>query len=173
MNKLYFLHGMESSPLGTKSIFLKKHFPECLSPELTPDIQKRKEVLSNLIKEPAYLVGSSLGGLSALLFAMEYPDLVEAMILLAPAVGAYNIDLFDKNDLGEIKKTYIPEGIPSLVIVGELDEVIPMDAIEEMIERSPDSKNILMKKVQDDHSLNNHLDLLLNSTKKMVAGHLI
>lgn len=158
--------------MGTKSVFLKKHFPECDSPELTPDIQERKKVLQDLIKDPAYLVGSSLGGLSALLFAMENPDLVKAMIILAPAVGAFNMDLFDKKDLGEIKKTYIPKGIPCLVIAGELDDVIPMGAIEEMISRSPDQNLISMKKVKDGHSLNNSLALLLDSTRKMVAGHL-
>ncbi len=99
MSKLYFLHGMESSPQGTKSRLIRKTYPNCIIPELPPDIHRRNDILLNLIKEPAWIIGSSLGGLSALLFAMDNPGLVRGMVLLAPAVGFFAKDIFPPEDL--------------------------------------------------------------------------
>ncbi|MCP4754767.1 MAG: hypothetical protein GY866_28135 [Proteobacteria bacterium] len=172
MSRLYSLHGMESSPQGTKSQLLRRYFPECVIPELPPDIDQRMEILRDLITEPAWLVGSSLGGLSALLFAMEKPGLVEGMVILAPAVGTFDSEFFSQRNFQRIRKTYVPTGIPCTVIAGEYDTVIPMEDIEKMVERSPDKERITMIKVEDDHSLNRSLDLLLECITKMVGTRL-
>ncbi|MFH2133233.1 MAG: YqiA/YcfP family alpha/beta fold hydrolase [bacterium] len=168
MNKLVFLHGMESSPLGTKSQFIKKHYPECLIPELMPDIHKRMTVIEELIKKPVFLVGSSLGGLSALLFAMSHPEMVRGMILIAPAVGFFDQTVFNDNDKKVIRQTYIPAGIPCSVMIGKKDTVIPESDIKTMIERSPDKDQIKVFRLDDDHTLNQSLDLLLSQIRALM-----
>ena len=168
MKDLYFFHGLESSPKGTKAQLIKKHFPECHIPELSPDIHERATVLERLITESSYLVGSSLGGLSALLFSMQHPELVKAMILLAPAVGAFDEHFFTQEDFELLKTTHIPEKIPTTVIAGQHDDVIPLKAIKEMMKRSPDKDNIDFMIWDDDHSLNGYPELLLEYIGKML-----
>ncbi|MBU2512420.1 alpha/beta fold hydrolase [bacterium] len=167
MHNLFFLHGLESSPNGTKAQLIRKKYPECTIPELTPNIKERDEVLKQLISEPSWIIGSSLGGLSALLFAMSNPELVKAMILLAPAVGFYDPDFFDEAEMKLIESTYIPNGIPTTIIAGEYDDVIPMSSIEDLIKRSPDKQIVSFIKVKDDHSLNQFPGILMDCIVSM------
>lgn len=160
MLDLFFFHGMESSPKGIKARMLKERYPSCQIPELPPDIHQRAEILEKIIKHPSFLIGSSLGGLSALLYSMKHPDLVKKMILLAPAVGFYDISLFNATDTELIKSTYIPKGIETVVMAGERDDVIPMEDIQSMIERSPDPSMIEFMSVDDEHGLNRFPELL-------------
>ncbi len=169
MPTLMFLHGMESSPLGTKSRFIRSHYPDCLIPELSPDIHERKAVIEEIVKKSVYIIGSSLGGLSALLYAMSFPEKVERMILIAPAVGFFDETVFKNHDKELIRRTYIPKGIPCTVMIGKRDDVIPEADIEAMIARSPDQGNIKVIKQDDDHALNQSLDLLLREIQEMLA----
>jgi predicted alpha/beta hydrolase family esterase len=169
MPTLMFLHGMESSPLGTKSRFIKSHYPNCLIPELSSDIHERKVVIEEIIEKPVYIIGSSLGGLSALLYAMSFPEKVAGMILIAPAVGFFDETVFNDHDKELIRGTYIPEGIPCTVMIGKRDDVIPQADIEAMIARSPDQGNIKVIKLDDDHTLNQSLDLLLKEIQEVQA----
>ncbi|MBT6502577.1 MAG: alpha/beta fold hydrolase [Deltaproteobacteria bacterium] len=169
MPTLMFLHGMESSPLGTKSQFIKSHYPDSLIPELSPDIHERKSVIEKIVKKSVRIVGSSLGGLSALLYAMSFPERVEGMILIAPAVGFFDQTVFNENDKALIRQTCIPAGIPCTVMIGKKDDVIPQADIEAMIARSPDQGIIKVIKQDDDHTLNQSLDLLLMEIKEMMA----
>ncbi len=168
MKNLYFFHGLEASPQGTKSQFLKKYYPNIIIPELAPDINKRMTVIEDLVVEPAWLIGSSMGGLSAIFFAMKNPGFVKEMILLAPAVGFFDSGFFSADDLKKIKSTYIPAGIPTTIIAGENDAVIPLSDIEAMVSRSSNSNQVKLLTVKDDHSLNRSLDLLLSLVKKMI-----
>lgn len=168
MTDIVFLHGMEGSPNGTKSQFLKKNFPACRIPELPPGTEQRMKILDEVINRPAWFVGSSLGGLSALLFAMKKPELVRGMVLMAPAVGFYDTSVVGKKELDMIRQTYIPLGIPTTVIAAIHDDVIPLKNIEEMVDRSPGKDEINLIKTDDDHRLNQSLDILLNSLKSLI-----
>ncbi len=169
MPTLMFQHGMESSPLGTKAQFIKKHYPECLIPELPPDIHARMLIISDLVRQPIRIVGSSLGGLSALLFAMSNPGMVEGMILISPAVGFFDQTIFSDSDKAIIRKTFIPENIPCTVMIGKRDDIIPQADIEAMIERSQDKSLITTVYRNDDHAQNQSLDFLLNEIDKMMS----
>lgn len=168
MNPLVFLHGMESSPQGTKAQFIRRHFPDCIIPELTPDIHARLSVIDEFVSKPSFIVGSSLGGLSALMFAMKRPDLVKAMILIAPAVGFFDQRVFSEEDKAVIRQTFIPPKIPCLVMIGKKDDVIPRTDIDAMIERSPDKRLVRTILRDDDHALNQSLDVLLYEIKEML-----
>lgn len=170
MTDIIFLHGMEVSPQGTKSQFLRKHFPNCRIPDLPPDTQKRLTILDDYITQPAYLVGSSLGGLSAILFAMKKPHLVKGMVLMAPAVGFSEFISVENQEALVAQQTYIPPDIPTTVIAALHDEVIPLAAIEQMVARSPSRQNIKFIKADDDHRLNQSLDYLLSSLKSLIQA---
>jgi pimeloyl-ACP methyl ester carboxylesterase len=163
-----FFHGMDSSPLGTKSTLLKRHYPEIWIPALPPDVEERLDILDREMNRPMVVVGSSLGGLTALLFAMRKPRWVEGMVLLAPAVGTNRPDLFDANQVRILETVYIPEGIPTTVIAANRDDVIPVSAIRSMIARSPDPHRITVHEVDDDHNLHQSLDLMLQSIREIL-----
>lgn len=169
MKNLFFFHGMESSPMGTKAQLIRKHFPDCTIPQLPVDLTKREWIVEDLVTEPSWLVGSSLGGLSALLFAMKKPELVKEMILLAPAVGFFTDGFFTPEERSRIQTVIVPEDIPTTILAGKRDDVIPMFTIEDMIERSPNKKLIKLVKLDDDHSLNGDPELLLKLIRKMIA----
>jgi pimeloyl-ACP methyl ester carboxylesterase len=165
--KLCFLHGLDSSPQGTKASFLRAYDPRCWIPNLPPDINERLKVLEHGLREPMLIVGSSLGGLTALMYAMSHPEMVHGLVLLAPAVGIKIEGLFTAEHKGIISSVYIPQGIPTKLIVGLRDEVIPLDSIRAMIERSPDPGNIQLLEVDDDHDLHQSLDLMLQSIERI------
>ena len=66
-----------------------------------------------------------------------------------------------------MSSVYIPQGIPTKLIVGLRDEVIPLSSIRAMIERSPDPTNIQLLEVDDDHDLHQSLDLMLQTIERI------
>jgi pimeloyl-ACP methyl ester carboxylesterase len=160
-----FFHGLDSSPQGTKSTLLRRHYPRIWIPALPPDVEERLNILDREVNRPMVVVGSSLGGLTALLFAMRKPQWVEGMVLLAPAVGTNSPDLFDAHQMKVLQTVYIPAGIPTTVIAGIRDDVIPISAIRSMVARSPDPHRITLHEVDDDHNLHQSLDLMRQSIR--------
>ncbi len=87
--RIVFLHGLESGPHGRKYQALAARFREVEAPDTTGiyDLETRVRVaLDHLGGTPATLVGSSFGGLVALMVLAREPDLVQGMVLAAPAV---------------------------------------------------------------------------------------
>jgi pimeloyl-ACP methyl ester carboxylesterase len=50
-----------------------------------------REVMANSGIDKAHLLGNSLGGGTALRFAMDYPDMADRLVLMGPGGGAVNI----------------------------------------------------------------------------------
>jgi pimeloyl-ACP methyl ester carboxylesterase len=71
------------------------------------------------------LVGSSLGGLMAALFAMNHPDRVRKLVLLAPAL---TLPGFTKSLSAQIS-------IPTVIVQGTHDEFIPIDPTRKLAEK--------------------------------------
>lgn len=165
--RLCFLHGLESSPQGTKAKLLKQQYPQCLIPSLPPDIRERVRIVTREINKPVLMVGSSLGGLTAVMFAMKHSEFVKAMVLLAPAVGCSDKNLFAEERKRLFPSLYIPRGIPTIIIAGLRDELIPLSAIRAMIKRSPDPEQIQLDEVNDEHDLHQSLELIMRKIEQM------
>jgi len=150
MSSLFFLHGLGSSPEGTKASFLKKLYPHIKIPLLPADPFERLSVVERYIKEPSILIGSSLGGLTSIMFCIKYPDLVKGMLLLAPAVWTYDRDILSQELISSLAHARIPDGIPTTIIAAIKDEVIPLEKIREFSKKT-DGINLL--EVDDTHDL--------------------
>lgn len=99
---LYWLHGRESTPWGTKSLLLKEVAAEFGVSMKAPDMQSTKDpdervrMLVEEIKDhsgPLALVGSSMGGYVATVASREVE--VDGLFVLAPSYylqGAYWLD---------------------------------------------------------------------------------
>jgi alpha-beta hydrolase superfamily lysophospholipase len=139
-----FLHGLESSNMGTKSVFFREKFPDMIIPHFKGNLRKRMKKLDEVLsgKSEIRLVGSSFGGLMATLFAMENEARIDKIVLLAPAINLMDSDL-------EKKKQSI--SLPVWIYHGTNDRVIPIKKVE------PVAKKIFSRlsfhPVDDDHFL--------------------
>jgi pimeloyl-ACP methyl ester carboxylesterase len=143
MTERVFIHGLESSNRGTKSIFFREKFPDMIIPTFTGDLQERMKTLHTVLsgKSNLRIVGSSFGGLMASLFAMQNQTDVEKMVLLAPAL---NLMEFAPQETRKIH-------IPVWVYHGKDDEVIPLLQVERIARDT--FLDLSFHVVEDDHYL--------------------
>jgi pimeloyl-ACP methyl ester carboxylesterase len=165
--RLCFFHGLDSSPEGTKARLLKMIYADCWIPKLPPDIYKRLDIVETGITEPAVIIGSSLGGLTAVMYAMRRPEMVRGLVLMAPAVVCT-----DKSILAEYEplaeSLFIPAGFQTVILAGIHDTLIPISAIRSVIERSPEKESIRLHEVDDDHMLHQSLELMFHEVERLL-----
>ena len=122
-------------------------------------------------------VGSSLGGLTALGFAVRHAKRTRHLVLLAPAVGMHRyasvspeVEL-KRPGLFEQSATFgalsVPPSIRTTVIHGLQDDVIHKEDVIDLVERSPSATLLL---VHDDHTLSMSRELILHVVERAVSG---
>jgi len=167
MQNIIFVHGLESSGKGFKGRFLKSLFPNILTPDFkTSDeyvpmyelLEYRMNELNAILnsKKPWVLIGSSFGGLMVAIYALENPDRVCQLVLLAPFLVSRKLK----------PHMYKPINIPVTVYHGKNDKVV---RYKMTLERAKIFfTNLKYKIVDDDHGLKstvksiNWRDLILN-----------
>lgn len=96
MTRVVYLHGFASSPHSSKAQFFRRRFAERGVPMEIPQLDEGRfeelsisgqlSVIERAVGEqPAILIGSSLGGYLAALYAARHQSQVERVVLLAPA----------------------------------------------------------------------------------------
>ena len=153
--KILFLHGLESGPHGSKYQALKETFGEVLAPDCTgvKDERKRLVIIQQEMSRaegPFLVVGSSMGGLMALLLQKENPEQVAALVLCAPAIHRLAAAGLELDNLP-----------PTVVIHGTQDDVVPLK-----VSRPFGSRLI---KVDDDHRLSNSMPQILDACRAIQA----
>jgi uncharacterized protein len=94
--RVVYLHGFASSPLSSKAQFFLRKFAACGVPMEIPRLDEGRfedltisgqlRVIERAVgDQPAILIGSSLGGYLAALYASRSPSQIEKLVLLAPA----------------------------------------------------------------------------------------
>jgi pimeloyl-ACP methyl ester carboxylesterase len=95
---IVYLHGFASSPQSSKALFFKAKFEALGIPIDVPQLDQNDfehltvsgmlDVVGSAVAgRPTILMGSSLGGFVAGLFAARHPELIQRLVLLAPALG--------------------------------------------------------------------------------------
>ena len=145
MSPRIFIHGLESGNQGTKSVYFREKFPDMIIPDFKGDLPTRMEKLNQVLSEKSdiIMVGSSFGGLMAVLFAMQEEARVKRIILLAPAI----------NHLKDILKEEKMISLPVIMYHGSNDEVIPIAEVEPVAKRT--FRSLSLHVVDDDHFLHN------------------
>jgi pimeloyl-ACP methyl ester carboxylesterase len=143
MSLKIFIHGLESSNKGTKSIFFRERYPDMMIPNFTGDLDQRMEKLHGALSGSSdiRLVGSSFGGLMATLFAIQNESGVKKMVLLAPAINLLHFT--PQKD----KKV----STPVWVYHGTNDQVVPLDEVKAAARKT--FLNLSFHEVDDDHFL--------------------
>ena len=117
-----FIHGLESSNKGTKSIFFRDIYSDMIIPHFTGDLPERMEKLETILsgQSDIRLVGSSFGGLMATHFALEHESRVKKMVLLAPAINLMEASMYRNKKIS----------VPVTIFHGKDDGVIPLDHVQ-------------------------------------------
>lgn len=120
MPNLLFIHGLAGGGQGFKSIYLRKLYPDLVAPDFPGDVWERMARLNEIVGDTASwtLIGSSLGGLMATVFACQHPTQVNRLVLLAPALPFL--------DLAEHPLPPLPPAVPVTIYHGDQDEVVPL-----------------------------------------------
>jgi pimeloyl-ACP methyl ester carboxylesterase len=138
-----FIHGLESSSQGTKSVFFRDRYPDMVIEDYVGSFSQRMEKLEGLLvgKDQLILIGSSYGGLMAAVYACLHEDQVKKIVLLAPAIHSELFHPYRK------KKLFMPV----IIFHGQQDEVVPLEPVRAIAEQV--FMNRQFKAVEDDHFL--------------------
>ncbi len=148
-SRLIFIHGSDSNSQTYKATILRSLFPGMVTPDFTGSLSERMAQLEAILGARTErsircrwtIIGSSLGGLMAALFAAQAPGQVRKLALLAPALTLP-------------KFTEIPPesiDVPTVIIQGTRDELIPLEAARGLAEKVFTHLTYLV--VDDDHRL--------------------
>ncbi len=152
--EVYFFHGLESGPVGTKSTRLDEHF-EVVSPDFRDmDIWERLEKAEELTEDADDLVvvGSSYGGLLAALLYSRHPQRFRGYVLMAPALYLEAADEIERMP---------PDAV---VIHGVHDEVVPIDTVRDVCARF----GVEIEEVDDNHRLHASLDRMVQAVREVL-----
>jgi pimeloyl-ACP methyl ester carboxylesterase len=146
---IFFLHGLDSSGNGTKGQFLAKHFPNVVRPDFTGSLTARLEQFKEICqgRTSLILIGSSYGGLMATRYAIDYPQSVLRLILLAPALNYENF-----------RPPVSPLPIPTILVIGRHDTVTPPDPVVALAEAT--FSRLDTRIMNDDHLLHKSFQTL-------------
>jgi len=156
-------HGLEGHPEGTKARTLRAAGLRVVAPDGRGlPLAKRIPAIEEAVaaNPGAVLVGSSYGGLAAVVVASRRPEQVGALVLCAPALGLREPPVDDPDTLR------VPPEIPCTVIHGVHDDVVPIDFSRALVARCP---HVVLHEVEDGHLLADSLDLLVEVVRGFVS----
>lgn len=143
MPNIMFIHGQDSSSQTYKATLLRAAWPDALVPDFTGPLDERMARLVPLLEgtNDWVLIGSSMGGLMAALWAYAHPAQVRRLVLLAPALAEAEFT----SQLGA------PIDVPTVVYHGTRDTVVALAPVRAIAERA--FRNLAFHEVDDDHRL--------------------
>ena len=208
MTRLIYLHGFASSPMSGKAQFFRRRLLEngidLQIPALDAGdfthltITGQLRVIDTAVAgEPAILIGSSLGGYLAALYAARHAN-IERLVLLAPALHFPSRwrTRYAAEDLAAWKRTgsvlvfhyglgrEVPLGYqlmedsqkyedepqftqPALILHGNWDTVVPAAISADFAARHP---NVTLRLFDSGHELTDVLEDLWEETARFLAG---
>lgn len=147
--RILFIHGSESSSQAYKAGILRGLFPGMATPDFTGPLEERMAQLVKIIGQTTCwtLIGSSLGGLMAALFAAQHPTQMRKLVLLAPALNWPDY----RGNLPVIE-------IPTIIVHGRRDDVVLLPAVRPLAEKI--FLHLTYRIVDDDHRLHKTAETL-------------
>jgi hypothetical protein len=205
--RIVYLHGFASSPQSGKAVFFAERFRALGVPFTAPQLDEgsfegltisgQLRVVEKTVQgEPAVLMGSSLGGYLAALYAARHPE-IEKLVLLAPAfqfptrwrarystqelelwrrqgtIPFFHYGFKEERGLGfqmvEDALKYEDEPAfrqPALVLHGRKDEVVPAALSKAFAEGHP---NVTLRLLDSGHELTDVLETLWMETARFLG----
>ncbi len=199
--RVIYLHGFASGPTSKKAAFFCDRLPATEVPDLAAcdfehlTITGQLQVITDLARgEPVALVGSSMGGYLAALYAARHTE-VTKLVLMAPAFGFVkrwsgmaDVDAWRRTGFlevyhyGEKRTCQLHYGLledaaqyedfpdfrqPALVFHGSQDTVVPAHLSSEF---AASHTNARLRLLDSDHELLNVLDLIWQESEPFLLG---
>jgi pimeloyl-ACP methyl ester carboxylesterase len=200
--RIVYLHGFASSPASSKAQFFLHRFQELGIPMEIPQLDRgdfehltitsQLEVVDRAVAgQPAVLMGSSMGGYLAALYASRHPE-IERLVLLAPAfhfpsrwkkrytreqleqwkargsAPVFHYGYKEEKELGyglmEDSLQYEDEpdfGQPALILHGKKDDVVPVKLSERFVSAHA---NAFLQVFESGHELTDVMEPMWHST---------
>jgi len=194
--EIVYLHGFASGPSSRKARFFGEKLSAAGARVDTPDLTRgdfenltisgQLQVLEEVAAgRPVSLIGSSMGGYLAALYASRHPE-VQRLVLLAPAFGFLNrwpdglgqdkmqqwredgqLEFFHYVDqrMRAVSYNLIEDGArypgfpdfrqPALIFHGVNDDVVPVDHSRQFVESHPNAK---LREFDSGHELTDVMD---------------
>ena len=191
MPRVIYLHGFASGPASQKAFFFRARIPQLEVPDLAGGdfehltVTGQLQVIETLAAgQPVALIGSSLGGYLAALYAARHPE-VTRLVLLAPALGfarrwaqSINVDEWRRNGFIEVYhygekrhrrlgcqllddaaqyEDYPAFAQPALLFHGTRDTVVPSQGSQQFAASHP---NVRLRLLDSGHELVDVLDAI-------------
>ena len=159
---LVWAHGLWGSPNGSKVTAIRESGIEVISPDFNEmELIDRVELLKETLEiGNVVLAGSSWGGLACALTAIQIPEKLKGLLLLAPALH------YPESPNDEPEKLIAPDSVPVTIIHSTTDDIVPISASKNYIERS--GNNVQLIEVEDNHVLENSIELIISEAKKLL-----
>ncbi len=150
--RIIYLHGLESSSQGGKARQFAEKFPGMVTPDFTGSFEERMKQLKPILgrRKNWTIIGSSFGGLMGTVFACKHPTQVRKLILLAPALLPDRFGAYLDPSTGS-RQALEPVSVPTVLIHGTADDVVPPAPAREVAERL--FTNLQIISVDDGHRL--------------------
>lgn len=160
---IIYAHGRDGTPWGAKVTALRAAGFEVEAPDMRPlDLAGRVRKLDEVTRRHhGLLVGSSYGGLAALLLAMRHPERIHTLLLLAPALNLYEPPVEDPRLL------VVPASVRTIIVHGTRDEVVPVSYSQALSARSGMSTRLV--EVDDDHRLGASTPNILQAVQSLLT----
>jgi hypothetical protein len=209
VSRIVYLHGFASGPTSKKAQFFHERFAQLGIgqdiPDLADDNFERLTISGQLgvierasRGEPVTLIGSSMGGYLAALFAARHRE-VEKLVLMAPAFcfstrwpqtlgqetmeewrrsGVLKVFHYSQGRTVDLGYQLIEDGRtyedypkvqqPTLIFHGKNDAVVPADLSVEFARRNP---QVQLHVMESDHELLNVQDDMWMETERFLFGN--
>ncbi|MBO83889.1 MAG: hypothetical protein CL927_00905 [Deltaproteobacteria bacterium] len=160
--QVVFCHGLEGSPNGTKVRAMRAAGIDVLAPDfqgqiLADRVETLRDVLAKLDQHtPVLLAGSSYGGAVAAWTAMHTAHPLAGLLLLAPALHYAEAPV-------PAADAYVPIDVPTVIIHGTEDTIVPLSASEAYAAKSP---HVVLQPVPDGHRLVGSLDQIIQTIRE-------
>lgn len=152
---LYFFHGLESGPHGSKYQSLEQAFgvfsPDFQGMDIWERLQKI-ELETRQMRE-LIVVGSSYGGLLAALLYSQAPERFKGLVLMAPALHHPAAEQVER----------LPA--EAVVIHGREDTVVPLEAVRQKC----NALGVDITVVEDDHGLYASRPLMVEAVRELIV----
>ena len=208
MNRILYLHGFASSPASSKARFFAEHLRAAGGLVDIPDLAagdfehltiggQLRVIEHAAAGEPVSLMGSSLGGYLAALYAARHPE-VSRVVLLAPAfcfarrwaermgdaavdawraTGSIEVFHYGENRQRRLSYTLLEDGLryedypdfrqPTLIFHGVQDDVVPARYSAEFAATHPNAR---LETLDSGHELLNMLEYMAPKVRGFLAG---
>ncbi len=206
MTRIVYLHGFASGPASRKAALFRERLSAAGMSVAVPDLSEGRfedltlsgqlRVVERAAGEgPVVLIGSSMGGYLAALYAARHPE-VEKLVLLAPAfcfarrwpealgsgkieewkgTGFLEVFHYSKGRPARVRYALLEDAAgyedypcfhqPALIFHGRRDDVVPVGYSEEFARRKP---NVRLEVLDSDHELLDVAGYMLDETMRFL-----